>query len=189
MSTWTDERLERAKRMWQDGHSASMIAAVLGGGLTRNAVCGMASRKKWFELPRGPRQGLPTGRPRGIASVHRGTNGGLASKVLLAVKHPPKPVAARPVAARAAKLAAEPAGKHAVALMALLPRQCRWPVGEATGETQMFCGEAVTTGLDAHGQEIVCSYCAWHEQRAHLSPSSRTAITLAGLARGARLAR
>ena len=41
--SWTDERVERLKKLWQDGLSASQIAAELGG-VTRNAVIGKVHR-------------------------------------------------------------------------------------------------------------------------------------------------
>ncbi|THD81513.1 GcrA cell cycle regulator [Aliigemmobacter aestuarii] len=41
--SWTDERVETLKRMWQEGQSASQIAKELGG-VTRNAVIGKVHR-------------------------------------------------------------------------------------------------------------------------------------------------
>ncbi|MDQ3559688.1 MAG: GcrA cell cycle regulator, partial [Pseudomonadota bacterium] len=41
--SWTDERVETLKRLWQEGLSASQIAAELGG-VTRNAVIGKVHR-------------------------------------------------------------------------------------------------------------------------------------------------
>jgi GcrA cell cycle regulator len=40
---WTDERVERLKKLWADGLSASQIAGELGG-ITRNAVIGKVHR-------------------------------------------------------------------------------------------------------------------------------------------------
>src|ERR1700692_4346761 len=40
---WTDERVERLKKLWSDGLSASQIAGELGG-VTRNAVIGKVHR-------------------------------------------------------------------------------------------------------------------------------------------------
>ena len=40
---WTDERVERLKRLWAEGLSASQIAAQLGG-VSRNAVIGKVHR-------------------------------------------------------------------------------------------------------------------------------------------------
>ncbi|MCC5966175.1 MAG: GcrA cell cycle regulator [Natronohydrobacter sp.] len=41
--SWTDERVELLKKMWNEGHSASTIAKELGG-VTRNAVIGKVHR-------------------------------------------------------------------------------------------------------------------------------------------------
>ncbi len=41
--SWTDERVERLKKLWNEGLSASQIAADLGG-VTRNAVIGKVHR-------------------------------------------------------------------------------------------------------------------------------------------------
>src|SRR3974390_1797589 len=41
--SWTDERVETLKKIWAYGHSASRIAAELGG-ITRNAVIGKVHR-------------------------------------------------------------------------------------------------------------------------------------------------
>lgn len=41
--SWTDERVDLLKKMWNEGHSASQIAKELGG-VTRNAVIGKVHR-------------------------------------------------------------------------------------------------------------------------------------------------
>ena len=41
--SWTDERIETLKKMWEDGQTASQIAEALGG-VSRNAVIGKAHR-------------------------------------------------------------------------------------------------------------------------------------------------
>lgn len=41
---WTDERVELLGKLWGEGLSASQIAGVLGGGVTRNAVIGKVHR-------------------------------------------------------------------------------------------------------------------------------------------------
>src|SRR6476619_6892462 len=41
--SWTDERIERLKKMWHEGATASQIADELGG-VSRNAVIGKAHR-------------------------------------------------------------------------------------------------------------------------------------------------
>src|SRR3954466_622786 len=41
--TWSDDRVEQLKKLWEGGLSASQIAAALGG-VTRNAVIGKVHR-------------------------------------------------------------------------------------------------------------------------------------------------
>ena len=42
--SWDGERVELLSKLWQDGISASRIAAQLGAGITRNAVIGKVHR-------------------------------------------------------------------------------------------------------------------------------------------------
>ena len=42
--SWTDERIETLKTMWEAGQTASQIADALGEGVSRNAVIGKAHR-------------------------------------------------------------------------------------------------------------------------------------------------
>src|SRR4051812_833531 len=64
-NAWTDERVERLKKLWSDGLSASQIAAELGGGVTRNAVIGKVHRLGLSG--RGKPTGTGTPRPRKVA--------------------------------------------------------------------------------------------------------------------------
>jgi len=43
---WSDERTDRLKALWSEGHSAAAIAAELGG-MTRNAVLGSCGGLGW----------------------------------------------------------------------------------------------------------------------------------------------
>src|SRR5476651_2188975 len=77
--SWTDERVETLKKLWQEGHSASQIAKQLGG-VTRNAVIGKVHRlglsgraapshpsRPTFKTPRPPRPiSMPAPRARSI---------------------------------------------------------------------------------------------------------------------------
>ena len=42
--SWTDDRIELLRRLWDQGRSASQIADELGMGVSRNAVIGKAHR-------------------------------------------------------------------------------------------------------------------------------------------------
>src|SRR5436190_5325213 len=54
--SWTDERIERLKKMWHDGATASQIADELGG-VSRNAVIGKAHRLGLEQRPSPVRPG------------------------------------------------------------------------------------------------------------------------------------
>jgi GcrA cell cycle regulator len=54
--SWTDERIERLKKMWHDGATASQIAEELGG-VSRNAVIGKAHRLGLEQRPSPVRPG------------------------------------------------------------------------------------------------------------------------------------
>ena len=41
---WDDERVELLKRLWSEGHSASVCAQRIGGGISRSAVLGKVDR-------------------------------------------------------------------------------------------------------------------------------------------------
>lgn len=60
--SWTDERVETLKRMWNDGQSASQIAKELGG-VTRNAVIGKVHRLGLSNRVGGPAAPEPTSKP------------------------------------------------------------------------------------------------------------------------------
>ncbi|MEY3131189.1 MAG: hypothetical protein RL704_41 [Pseudomonadota bacterium] len=41
---WTPEKTEQLKKLWNEGHTASQIAGMLGDGISRNAVIGKSHR-------------------------------------------------------------------------------------------------------------------------------------------------
>lgn len=83
-------------------------------------------------------------------------------------------------ASRSAPVPVEPSPDNAVRLLALRPRHCRWPVGEAIGASQLFCGAA---------KEPEVSYCPWHDRASRASNTSNADRVLRGLANGQPLAR
>jgi GcrA cell cycle regulator len=97
--SWTDERIERLKKMWHDGATASQIAEDLGG-VSRNAVIGKAHRL-----------GLEQ-RPSPVKAVEEKV------KAKPAKPAPKAPVAAKPAASETATVkreegaAAQPFGTH-----------------------------------------------------------------------------
>ena len=42
--SWTEEKVKKLKELWGKGSTASQIAQIIGGGVSRNAVIGKAHR-------------------------------------------------------------------------------------------------------------------------------------------------
>lgn len=165
MVTWTDERTERLAAMWADGFSASEIAAVIGGGATKNAVIGKVHRLK---LP-ARKEGVavpPENRKRISARIHRagakntGNGGGLAIKLKRKGKRvwnnirrpenvrPPMHIVAPPA----------PVEPLNLTLMQLGADQCRFIAGEPSGGC--YCGHPVE-------KRSLCSFhyrLVWREE-------------------------
>lgn len=148
---WTDERVEKLKRLWAEGLSASQIAAQLGG-VSRNAVIGKVHR---LSLPGRIKAG-------GNASSNRAQK-----RPAPAAQQRPATFAARP-AQPAARTVARPMGATAVkeeievevtqprilmpstsvvvplakrlALTELTERTCKWPMGDPLKDDFHFCG-------------------------------------------------
>lgn len=150
--SWTDERVELLKKLWQDGLSASQIASELGG-VTRNAVIGKVHRL-----------GLSG---RGKAQVASATR---VRKPRVAAG-PSKPRASRAGAAAAVKLEPEletksiplpqiepdesivvPIAKRAT-ILTLTETTCKWPIGDPGDPDFHFCGNPATGSAP---------YCKYH---------------------------
>lgn len=170
--SWTDERVDLLRRLWEDGLSASQIAAQIGG-ISRNAVIGkvhrlgLAGRVK----PLGPAQASPR------RKIERETDGAVEA-IVLPAEEPTLPEPLAVVAARPATVlplaqpplpaaAAEPAAlavSQRVTIMELRESMCRWPMGDPTSPDFRFCGGRAITGLP---------YCTQHAQIAYQPASER----------------
>ena len=182
--SWTDDRVEKLKKMWGEGQSASQIAKELGG-VTRNAVIGKVHRL-------------------GLSNRSGGGGTKTEAKAKPAAKAAPKPKAkakpAEPAAAAApapeprptppARKQIIPAGQplppqpsaneispEALAkvnevekkskklnLMELTERTCKWPVGDPATDDFWFCGLPAQQGKP---------YCEAHVGVAFQPMSSR----------------
>lgn len=145
--TWTDERIEKLKTLWSEGHSASMCAARLD--VSRNAVIGKVHR-----------MGLQKrGTPRGVL-MYRLKPGRRRHR---SETPKPKPKINTEGLAKIEALRAlpDPVPKSAVTLMDLEPNHCRWPYGDPKRGVK-FCGCEKVHGL---------SYCEKHAARAFSNPS------------------
>ena len=97
--SWTDERIERLKKMWHDGSTASQIADELGG-VSRNAVIGKAHRLGLEQRPSPVRPG---------EEMKKAAPAAPAAAAPTALK--PAPRAEAPKAAEPAPAAAAPAAR------------------------------------------------------------------------------
>ena len=158
--SWTDERVESLKKLWQEGLSASQIAGRLGG-VTRNAV---------------------------IGKVHRLGLSGRATTSRMKSHRPRRPAAAaqkrlaKPRFAQVGNTAlralyqgdAEPYAppveelvipeKERKYITTLTESCCRWPIGDPQHADFHFCGKGKVTGLP---------YCEFHARRAFQPPQAR----------------
>jgi GcrA cell cycle regulator len=143
---WTDERVEKLKRLWAEGLSASQIAAQLGG-VSRNAVIGKVHR---LNLPGRAKAG-------GTVATNRAVKRPAAApRPQTFAARPATRTVARPVGATALKeevefetsqeLVYRPASNVVVpisrklALTELTERTCKWPVGDPLTDDFHFCG-------------------------------------------------
>ena len=157
--SWTDERVERLKKLWADGLSASQIASDLGG-VTRNAVIGKVHRlglsgrakpvRAAVTRPRKARTARPQQRS-GEASFI--TFGNTALKVELLPETEEEPDY-EPVVIEAFEAPVE----QRKTILELTETTCKWPVGDPTQEDFYFCGCSSQLGVP---------YCEHHARVAY----------------------
>ena len=138
--SWTEDREQRLKKLWEKGYTASQIAEMLGEGTTRNAVIGKAHRLKLAaratsKRSRSPKkQGAASGlNTSGLNKRERyiSRKNGFKSLLLdknFQVENPKK-------------------------LEELSDKNCRWPIGHPDEENFYFCGRYPVEGF---------SYCKLH---------------------------
>ena len=167
---WTDERVEKLKRLWAEGLSASQIAAQLGG-VSRNAVIGKVHR---LNLP---------GRAKAGGSSAAARTAKRTSTPARPANYPARVAtrtAARPVGATLLKdetqvetfqeVTYTPPSNVVVpisrklSLTDLTERTCKWPVGDPLTDDFHFCGcEASDTS----------PYCSYHARLAYQPAAER----------------
>lgn len=130
---WTPEAVEALKGHWSSGLSCSQIAAEMGQGLTRNSVIGKVTRLK---LPKRGKVGHHTTRAqrtdarmqREPVKPHGNKGQPKVNAIVRRALMPSKPLPAAEVV------------RNSLGLLELTNHTCRWPVGEASGSQQQFCG-------------------------------------------------
>jgi GcrA cell cycle regulator len=135
---WTPERIAEVRELWDAGLTLTAIGERLG--ISRGAVSGVVDRHGFTrrDEPERIREWKARGK----------------------VRLPPRPRVRRRV-----QQEIPPTGQRigwqetgsGITLMQLKPMHCRWPVGEASGALQRFCGHEVVGGS---------VYCAGHGARA-----------------------
>ncbi|WP_375464079.1 GcrA family cell cycle regulator [uncultured Methylobacterium sp.] len=160
--SWTDERVALLRRLWEDGQSASKIAAQLGG-VSRNAVIGKVHRLGLSGRAVKPADEAVAGRREVTVEAE------IALAIAVVELEAPEPVAIlshRP-ASDLPLTAVEPAAlavSQRVTIMDLRESMCRWPIGDPTTPDFRFCGGRAITGLP---------YCTQHAQIAYQPAAER----------------
>lgn len=160
--SWTDERVELLRKLWNDGLSASQIAGELAQGITRNAVIGkvhrlgLSGRAKVPTASQRPRPPKPVKPPPSVRAHVPAISGNLAFALAPRVVEAPAP---RMVAELVVPLN-EPLG-----IMELRESTCRWPLGDPTASEFRYCGGEAVIGQGP--------YCRFHARIAYQPAQSR----------------
>jgi GcrA cell cycle regulator len=159
--SWTPERIEELKKLWDAGHSASEIGKKLG--VSKNAVVGKAHRLKLSSRPSPIKRGGPTTRRRPAASQRQAAARAATASPLLntgatTVAEPTgKPVSQSPFAppVRSSRPAPTRSSRRATGTQA-----CAWPIGDPGDPDFHFCGEQSVPGKP---------YCEAHCSQAYIT--------------------
>lgn len=143
MMAWTDERVEELKKLWAEGHSASQIAARMGG-VTRNAVIGKVHRL-------GLSGRAAPAKPKTVVAETRTATS--SPEAPSAPESPRRPL--RSVLRDLPPIT--DIGIDKATVSSIGNNQCKWPIGDPAAEDFHFCGQPTVGGKP---------YCAYHAQLA-----------------------
>lgn len=146
---WTDERVEKLKKLWADGLSASHIAAELGG-VSRNAVIGKAHR---LNLAVRSKAGRP--RTSDTSRAPRAKSAASAQASSYVRDNSPCGAAAQASAHARAVMVIAPVSLR-LTLTELTEHTCKWPIGDPLKDDFSFCGVQATH-----------AYCSYHAKLAY----------------------
>ena len=153
VATWTDERVELLKKLWNDGLSASQIAAELGN-ITRNAVIGKVHRLglSGRTRPQSAAQPRPRNKPAVRPQGSTIPQGPLHTRGATALAAAPQREALPAPMPEANPEVVVPFSER-VTIMELKESMCRWPLGDPTTPEFRYCGAKSDVGVP---------YCAYH---------------------------
>ena len=160
--SWTDERVELLKKLWQDGLSASQIAAELGG-VTRNAVIGKVHRLGLSG------RGQPTSSIKRQRRTH--STGMRRVRQLITVGNLAlKPDQLPDADLRPRRNVVVPIARK-LSIFQLTEKTCKWPIGDPGHEEFHFCGHDSLDNLP---------YCEYHAGVAYQAPEPRRRLRRSG---------
>lgn len=159
---WTDHRVRVVGLLWNGGFTATQVACKIGG-VSRNAVIGLVSRKKLADATR-PLSALSNGRAKGVRSTPLKPKREAKALIgrLRLLEPPPPHIDDQAIAI----------GQRRT-LLQLTDACCHWPVGEPGSADFFYCG-AVAKRKD---KASFHPYCASHLRRAHQPAWRRPAGT------------
>jgi GcrA cell cycle regulator len=171
---WTDERVERLKKLWSEGLSASQIAAQLGG-VSRNAVIGKVHRLS-----------LPGRAKAGGAAPSRAPKRPTVSTQTRQQTYAPRTMTRTTVTRQAGATmlkeevdidtlqVMEQSASNVVVpifrrvpLIKLTERTCKWPLGDPLKEDFCFCG---------NDSPDTSPYCGFHQKLAYQPSAERRRV-------------
>ncbi|WP_136659884.1 GcrA family cell cycle regulator [Nitratireductor sp. XY-223] len=167
--SWTDERVDRLKKLWADGLSASQIAAELGG-VSRNAVIGKVHR---LNLPgRAKSGGSSASRAKRVSSASRGGSYASRGGATRSMPRTRGATALKPdlIADAVAEIDTRPVEDVVVPIFRKLPltelteKTCKWPVGDPLQDDFYFCGVECDDSAP---------YCTYHSKLAFQPTADR----------------
>ena len=120
---WTEEKTAELKKLWGEGHTASQISKILGGGISRNAVIGKSHRLNL--------QGRAHSRMISSPRINNKT---------FENKEGSEKRTRRPRGLRAIVIEKDFEPENPLPLEKLTDAVCRWPIGHPDEKNFYFCG-------------------------------------------------
>ena len=156
---WSDERVEKLKKLWAQGYSASQIAGALGG-TGRNAVIGKIHR---LGLSGGVSQSELSKRRAQREASHKPGPLSLNAWKGPVTYRPPMQVDPLPVPSEELHIPLE----DRRGVIDLQDKQCRWPIGDPGTPDFHFC---------SHTKHAAFVYCEFHARKAYQPPRSASRL-------------